>query len=382
MDAACTTPKPAGGAKISTAPAALDFGPVGLNQAKTKRLIIKNVGAAGSVLSGSITSPPLLPFLITQGGTVSLQKGASHVVEIMFQPTLDTHYTDGIGITSNDPDNPSVSVQISGEVLDHIKVWINAFISREVPPFTRPAPLPFINGETMIVGPLLIAAPYYLTDQRGFDSTLTASARIHSEVEVDVNTATRLTELHRASETVMLGIEPLSDLAITLCARTADLRGSAQFSDPIRFGSAIQFNVNAAGSNPCSPPFTPDIDFSGIITINIRDSTVSFRGLIDDFPAFEMYVSANRRPAKPVFFKSPEPGNNPWNLVGPARRFVDETKSWRFRKAQKDPILSTQSRRKASICSMWSSLFQHRPLFCLFPVAGISSKTWELLKPF
>jgi hypothetical protein len=87
------------------------------------------------------------------------------------------------------------------------------------------------------------------------------------------------------------------------------LRGSS--------ASTIEIDLSGSATNPCVP-FAPDIDYIGTITIDPTSKTVSFVGFVDEFPAFEMFVSIDGRPAKSIFLRSPELGSNPWNLYGAA----------------------------------------------------------------
>ncbi len=61
-----------------------------------------------------------------------------------------------------------------------IKFWINAFIPKDIPRYTRPVPgSPVI---TMIPGPVLVpGSDCYPTDQRGFSYEVHAKSRMHSE---------------------------------------------------------------------------------------------------------------------------------------------------------------------------------------------------------
>src|SRR5919108_1609130 len=66
-----------------------------------------------------------------------------------------------------------------------VKVWINAFIPRQVPGKTRPVP-GATNGQTMLSGPVPGVSDCFCTDNRGFSRDIHASSRMHAELEIDL----------------------------------------------------------------------------------------------------------------------------------------------------------------------------------------------------
>src|SRR5262249_10570162 len=84
--------------KIAVSPPSLDCGSVFLNGSKTKRFIVANIGDPGSLLTGSITSPPLLPFSVAGPVAFSLGSGDSEEFNVTFNPVSSGMYTDSIGI--------------------------------------------------------------------------------------------------------------------------------------------------------------------------------------------------------------------------------------------------------------------------------------------
>lgn len=195
-----------------------------------------------------------------------------------------------------------------------VRVWLNAFIPREVPGKTSEAAGPNA-GRTMLHGPIPGVSDCFLTDDRDFSDDPSASSRMHSEIEIDLSGPTELFQWHDCHPTVEIDCEDgeveCLQQADTSRMQFTDLRG-----DP---GSLVHVDLVAAANNPC---FTgsPDIDCSGTITINVQARTVAFDGVIDAFPAFEMYASVDDGPALALFRTLPLPGKDPWNLPGNASR--------------------------------------------------------------
>jgi Putative peptidoglycan binding domain/Protein of unknown function (DUF3238) len=163
--------------------------------------------------------------------------------------------------------------------LGSIKVWINAFIPRDVPDLTRLSP----SGDgTVVPGPV----PLEVFQWHNCDPT----------VEIDCEDGT--VECEQRGDTSRM--------------QFSNLRGFD--------GSLVQVDVVAAANNPCVTG-SPDIDYQGTVTIDTTRRLVEFDGVIDAFPAFEMYASADNGPAAAVFRTMPLPGKDPWNLPGDAERF-------------------------------------------------------------
>lgn len=193
-----------------------------------------------------------------------------------------------------------------------VKVWLNAFIPQTVPGKSIPAPGPHA-GKTMLNGPIF--SECYLTDNRSFDSNIHAPSRMHSEIEIDVAGPTEVFQWHNCDETHEIDCKT-GAAACTRKGRTSDmsfshLRGSS--------GSLIQVDLKGASNNPCYSG-SPDIDYEGTVTINVGARTVELDGKIDQFPAFEMYGTANGGAGVMMFNTMPLPGMDPWNLPGGANR--------------------------------------------------------------
>ncbi len=198
-----------------------------------------------------------------------------------------------------------------------VKVWLNAFIPGIVTGKTLPAPGPYA-GKTMLNGPIF--SQCYLTDNRTFDSFIHAPSRMHSEIEIDVSGPTEVFQWHYCYPTHE--IDCTTGAAVcTRSGRTTDmsfsrLRGSST--------SKIQVNLKGASNNPCYTG-SPDIDYEGTITIDVGRRTVEFAGKIDEFPAFEMYATANGGTGVAMYNTMPRLGKDPWNLPGGAGRTQNGT---------------------------------------------------------
>jgi len=215
----------------------------------------------------------------------------------------------------------------------NLKIWINAFIPRDVTGYTFTVTGGVHKGKTAIPCPTAaatLANPNcfrlgYLTDQRGFDASPTASVRMRSIAEIALLPPNFVR--HAGLEHVTSGtteIEKTSG-AVT-CVKDADMR-KCHFSNfrsapdpaaPFSGNFFVRLNVKSGASDPCVN-LAADIDYEGEITVFCSPRggvvEVSFRGTIDSFPAFEMYASLNGV-TKPLFRIPPPPGNTVVSLLG------------------------------------------------------------------
>jgi hypothetical protein len=198
-----------------------------------------------------------------------------------------------------------------------VKFWLNAFIPRDVPGVSRPAVGPH-SGETMLPGPIPLVSDCVLTDQRDFSSAVHAPSRMHSEAEINVDTPSIAWQWHHCDFTHEVDCEDGEDE----CTQEGVNRGSYTNLHIVPGSSSLfAIRLQAAAHNPC---FTgsPDIEYEGMINVDLSARTVAFDGRIDQFPAYEMYATANDGAGVPVFQTPPPPGNTPGDLVhtgGPNR---------------------------------------------------------------
>jgi hypothetical protein len=198
-----------------------------------------------------------------------------------------------------------------------MKVWLNAFIPREVGTLTQKVPEGPFAGKTMIPGPIPGISDCFLTDNRDFDPSINASSRMHSEIKIDVTSdkPREVFQWHKCYPTHEIDCED----GDKECTREGDT-SRMKFSNPRgSVASLIQVDLVAASSNPCFSG-SPDIDYLGNIIIDTPSRKVELSGRIDEFPAFEMYATANDGAGVKMFRTPPLPGKTPWNLVGGAKR--------------------------------------------------------------
>jgi hypothetical protein len=65
---------------------------------------------------------------------------------------------------------------------------------------------------------------------------------------------------------------------------------------------------------------SPNIDLVGVLTVDRVGKFVEFIGKVDDFPAFEAYVTINGGTARTIATLGPKAGSGPSSLVGGANR--------------------------------------------------------------
>jgi hypothetical protein len=317
------TPQPEREPRIAISPSTrINFGFSEPDQLQQQEFQIQNVGPVGSVLTGSITNL-YEPFsILSGGGNFSLARGETRTVVVGFQPTTLDKFRGRIEIISNARNRPLVAMNLLGEAIE-VRIWINAFIPRVVPDVTYQVPnRP--RGETMILGLASIGQVGFLTDQRTFSRDIAASSRMRSSVTITANAqGPRIKDqFHKCDMTVVVddvfglvlfeGFGSNEEMSFEL--QSVD---STQLAIRLQARSQVPFYEYGVG-NPA-----PYIDYEGTLYIDTEQRTVTFEGLVDEFPAFEMYVSVNNRPGKRLFTLFPEPGKSPVDLFGPAYRQVN-----------------------------------------------------------
>ncbi len=247
------------------------------------------------------------------------------------QPQLGDAGSSGSAQASQSTDT-SGAQQDSGGDSKTIKVWINAFIPGDVPGYTFNVPAGPHAGKTAIPCPL-IATPVnprcpssrYLTDQRTFDPSPTASVRMRSIAEIQLQPP--LFVRHPDLEHVTSGTTEINKTSGEVtCAKNADM-SRCSFNnfrtepDPSNLSNfTIKLEVVAAASDPCVN-LAADIDYAGTFSVFCSPSgkfvQVTFDGKIDSFPAFEAYATINGS-TKALFTVPPPAGNTVADLVGSA----------------------------------------------------------------
>lgn len=193
-----------------------------------------------------------------------------------------------------------------------VDFYIKAFIPLTVPGVTKPYPKD--RSKTMIQG-IPIIGDCFLTDQRSFSSASGASARMFSQALVWVKPdGYTWSQNHHCGETTEVDCED------------GDVEGKkTQNNDDMAFrlssGSAsrVVLDFKAARNNPLVT-LSPNIDLIGSLTVDRVNKFVEFVGKVDEFPAFEAYVSINGGSPRTIEQLGPKPGAGPESLVGAANR--------------------------------------------------------------
>lgn len=212
--------------------------------------------------------------------------------------------------TSSSNPAPSAGGGPSQSLPATIKFWVNAFIPDTISgAITVPAgPL---AGQTMFEGPFTWS-DCFMTDNRGFDNRPSASSRTHVEAEVDVSSRTVTSTRLWSSGTKELDCED-GDIE---CSQTAAvLGGVAPAYTRVTNPFVQRLAVVSSASDPCVSG-APDVDVNGVVTINTLARHVEFEGLVDPFPAFEMYVSIDGRSPQTVF-RYFDASKGAFSLIGP-----------------------------------------------------------------
>jgi hypothetical protein len=218
--------------------------------------------------------------------------------------------------------------------------WIKAFIpDPSLTQFVVPAP-GASTGLSMIVIPANasgLPVPKnrgFLGDNRGFSSDVSASARIHSLVEIsgletdtpvlqaiDINCGASHEIDMDSGEVIATATAPTDRIRfLNLRGNTSvDPEGGVIVDSPSpRY---VQLDYEAAANLPLLAG-SPDIDMVGVLGIDRDASTLRFRGSMDGFPAFEAYVSFNLGQPVNLFQMMPIA---PIFIIGDVKRPVDVT---------------------------------------------------------
>jgi hypothetical protein len=271
--------------------------------------------------------PPLPPGAPDWYGDGSNQKGYRPLPEgasISESKTTNNEYS-----PLPVPYQTSYSWALSPEVTDpptrRVKIWINAFIPHDlyesdgVTPYTRPYPKD--SNMTMFEGPTS-ANDCFLTDQRSFSSDPLAKSRMHSEVTVELGKNPKIVgqQKHKCSPTTEVDCED-GDVE---CTKSGSVTGDKFYNLKKVQENIFRLNYEAAASNPCFRG-SPKINIEeGKITFQLSEEAdtvaVSFNGLIEPFPAFEMYAAPEGGSPQALFQVLPKSGLGPGRLWGRATK--------------------------------------------------------------
>lgn len=208
-------------------------------------------------------------------------------------------------------------------MIEIIDVWLNAFIPRDVSGATTVAN-GIHAGKQAIRGP---AFDYFLTDNRGFDATMSASSRMSSRAVITFEKAYLPEVVHlknRCDATVKLDGD--GDVTCNQSADTGRMQATGVTSGCQSDGRlAVRFRFVGSAANACISG-SPDIDWNIAVSVfrnaDLNTATIEANGVVEPFPAFEMYARARNGPPNRIFGVSPLPGASPFNLFGGPTRNV------------------------------------------------------------
>ncbi len=225
-----------------------------------------------------------------------------------------------------------------------LDMWINAFIPKDVAGYTQALKTGAHIGKTAIPIPAVArlmnfqasGQQGYMTDQRGFNSDVSASVRMQSRLHVLIEKDGITVFPHRPSTSGTTGVDLATgkvngqaDANMGKCRATVFPVGPQQRNIITKLmippsARAVSVDIFGAGTDPLVN-FAAEINYGGTFQVVVDDAskevTVNFSGKIDDFPAFEAYAMCNGR-VNNLFEAEPPKGNTVMNLLGGAKRPV------------------------------------------------------------
>lgn len=212
---------------------------------------------------------------------------------------------------------------------EELQVWIRAFIPKEHPRNqSYVKPVPRNPGNWMIPAPslgpidkltqLVSSVPLegdtcFSTDDRGFDKTVNASARLTTAFKVAVDGQAKV-------------IKPLVSNSVNFPGQSKAYKcstGELLMSKPGRMqidsvgGPHVADGKTQVIVQPAaSLPFISGsawIDYSADLVFDKDKSTLSFRVTLDRFPAYEAYARVGSGAVRRLFAVNPE-GDDVWSL--------------------------------------------------------------------
>jgi hypothetical protein len=207
-----------------------------------------------------------------------------------------------------------------------LKIWLKSFIPSDLEGLETVSGTGEHAGKTMLPSPGPIKA-CFLTDQRGFSSDIDASARTHSQIEIDLGTASLIGQQHHCCETIQVDCDDGAEK----CRDVAD-HSQMEFTNftVSEAERTIQVDLQGSARNPCfevaNIKLSPNLDYKGVISITLDETkssaTIFFEGNIEPYPAFEMYLSLNGGAPYTLFQHPALPGSTPIDLVGSPQREI------------------------------------------------------------
>ncbi len=211
-----------------------------------------------------------------------------------------------------------------------VKVWINSFIPRTVAGVTHTVPAGSHAGKTFVFGPPVPALTFppslkrgaFLTSNRSFDTSVTrtpAHFKMHTDMVFDfTKSPPTLATTHVGGESIE--VDPVTG-AVLRTAFGSTLRMIAGPILPPLLGvplPAVKVPIKMSSSIPLvfGSGVIADMDVIGFLIVDPVARKVVFSGKVDEFPAYEAYMSVNGG-APLILFRQPIlPGKTPNDLIG------------------------------------------------------------------
>lgn len=198
-----------------------------------------------------------------------------------------------------------------------MRIWIASFIPKLINDYTQT--VPDGSGRTMIPGPPLTGC--FLTDQRSFSNSPTASSRTRSAITVNMANMTLQSHVPHCDNT----IEVDCSTGQVTCDKSPD-SSRLKIENVATSVNVLSFTLSGGAGNPCVGAVAPDIDWLILVEIRKQSATtaqiiVKSGSMVEPFPAFEMYATWNGA-TKTLFTRPPDSGATPWNLIGPPNKPV------------------------------------------------------------
>lgn len=104
----------------NTSTTSLDFGEVSTSDSRTKVFTLGNTGVADLEYSISISTNPVYTASPSSGTVIP---GNSQTVSVVFDPSSSGSYSATLVITTNDPNNPTITISLSGSTIVGTLSW-------------------------------------------------------------------------------------------------------------------------------------------------------------------------------------------------------------------------------------------------------------------
>lgn len=210
-----------------------------------------------------------------------------------------------------------------GTEIKTMKLWLKAFVPGS---YDHAIAVPGTGehaGKTM----LMLLNRAFLTDQRSFSNDIHAIARMHSEIEIDLVRGKQVYEFHHCYETIEVDVKTGEEK----CRKLGDTE-NMHFSDVEIHDDKLgcSFALKASSKNPCISIATvkimPNLDYEGTIRITCaedrKSAAVSFEGLVEAYPAYEMYAAVNGGEPQTIFQVPIAEGASRADILGAPTRIV------------------------------------------------------------